>query len=220
MRSNIVAILLVALASTEAFAAGKDPHQGKFSLEEATLGLEGSGPLVATIETSKGRIECRLYDKESPITVASFIGLARGLRAFFDPKTRQWEKRPYFDGLLFHRVIPGFMVQTGDIAGNGAGDAGFRIPNESAPKLKFNRPGLLGMANYGPDTNSAQFFITEEAASHLNGGYTIFGECKPIKVVRDIARVPRDVSDRPRTPVVLSKLTIVREAAKTVGKRR
>ena len=216
MRSNIVAVLLVALASTEAFAAGKDPHQGKFSLEEATVGLEGSGTLLATLETSKGKIECRLYDKESPITVASFIGLARGLRAFVDPKTQQWEKRPYFDGLLFHRVIPGFMVQTGDIAGSGAGDAGFRIPNESAPKLKFNRPGLLGMANYGPDTNSAQFFITEEAASHLNGGYTIFGECQAIKVVREIARVPRDVNDRPHSPLYLTKVTITRGASKTV----
>jgi peptidyl-prolyl cis-trans isomerase A (cyclophilin A) len=220
MRMNFVAAVLATLACHQAFAAGKDPHQGKFSLEEATVGLEGAGPLLATLETSKGKIDCRLYDKESPITVASFIGLARGLRAFVDPKTRQWEKRPYFDGLLFHRVIPGFMVQTGDIAGNGAGDAGFRIPNESAPKLKFNRPGLLGMANYGPDTNSAQFFITEEAAAHLNGGYTIFGECKPIKVVRDIARVPRDVSDRPATPVYLTKVTIARGSSKPAGKRR
>jgi peptidyl-prolyl cis-trans isomerase A (cyclophilin A) len=220
MRFHTIAVLLATLVCDQAFAAGKDPHQGKFSLQEATVGLEGSGPLMATLETSKGRIECRLYDKESPITVASFIGLARGLRAFFDPKTRQWETRPYFDGLLFHRVIPGFMVQTGDIAGNGAGDAGFRIPNESAPKLKFNRPGLMGMANYGPDTNSAQFFITEEAASHLNGGYTIFGECKPIKVVRDIARVPRDVSDRPRTPVFLTKVTISRGTTKAAAKHR
>lgn len=210
----IVAVLLGAVTPGLAIAAGKDPHQGKFTLDEATVGLEGTGPLMATLETSKGRLECRLYDKESPITVASFVGLARGLRAFVDPTTHTWEKRPFFDGLLFHRVIPGFMVQTGDIAGHGAGDAGFRIPNESAPKLRFNRPGLLGMANNGPDTNSAQFFVTEAAAAHLNGGYTIFGECKPTKVVRDIARVPRDVNDRPRAPVYLTKVTISRGASK------
>lgn len=208
------------MVCAQAKAAGSDPHQGKFTLEEATAGLPGSGTLVATLETSKGRLDCRLFDKESPITVASFVGLARGLRAFLDPKTHQWEKRPYFDGLLFHRVIPGFMVQTGDIAGNGAGNAGFRIRNESAPKLKFNRGGLLGMANNGPDTNSAQFFVTELAADHLNGGYTIFGECKPLKVVRDIARVPRDPNDRPRTPVVLTKVTITRgPAGKAVAPR-
>ncbi|MDX2021868.1 MAG: peptidylprolyl isomerase [Deltaproteobacteria bacterium] len=206
--------LTLYLCAAPAGAAEKDPHEGHFTLEEATAGLEGQGPLTAVLDTSKGQLDCRLFEKESPITVANFVGLARGLRSFLNPRTHQWEKRPYYDGLLFHRVIPGFMVQTGDFSGKGSGEAGYRIPNEHSPKLKFNRPGLLGMANYGPDTNSAQFFITEAAANHLNGAYTIFGECKPAKVVREIAKGPRDMNDRPRTPVTLTKVTISRAAAR------
>jgi peptidyl-prolyl cis-trans isomerase A (cyclophilin A) len=198
--------------ATAAAAAAKDPHDGRFTMAEATVGLEGKGPLVATLETTKGRMDCRLYEKEAPITVANFVGLARGLRSFLNPRTHQWEKRPYYDGLPFHRVIPGFMVQTGDFSGKGSGEAGYRIPNEHFPKLRFNRPGLLGMANYGPDTNSAQFFVTETAANHLNGAYTIFGECTPAKVVRAIARGPRDMNDRPRTPVILTKVTVTRSS--------
>lgn len=212
VRHHRVVALAICLAFPAIAKAEKDPHGGNFTLEEATFGLEGEGPLVATLETTKGRLTCRLFEQESPITVANFVGLARGVRAFRHPRSRTWVKQPYFDGSPFHRVIPGFMVQTGDISGTGAGDAGYRIPNEASPKLKFNRPGLMGMANRGPNTGSAQFFITEAAARHLDGGYTIFGACTPVSVVRAIARVKRDPNDKPLEPVALVKVTIERAA--------
>lgn len=187
-------------------------------MAEATAGLPEAGELMATLETSKGTMTCRLFENEAPITVANFVGLARGVRAFLHPRTRQWEKQPFFDGSPFHRVIPGFMVQTGDISGTGGGDAGYTIPNETSPKLKFNRPGMMGMANRGPDTGSAQFFVTEAAAPHLNGGYTLFGECKPVSVVKAIANVRRNPDDKPVEPVTLVKVTIERSAGKGKGR--
>lgn len=211
---RLLAGMVFATAPAAVAGADGDPHQGQFTLAEATQGLPDRGALVATIETSKGTLTCRLFEQDAPMTVANFVGLARGTRAFLDPKTRTWEKRPYYDGSPFHRVIPGFMVQSGDISGTGAGQAGYRIANETSPKLKFNRPGLMGMANRGPNTGSAQFFITEAAAAHLDGGYSLFGECKPAAVVRKIARVKRDPNDKPLEPVGIVKITISRSATK------
>lgn len=214
LRRSFTFLGVLALGSvffTAPAAAEGDPHSGAFSLTEATQGLPAEGTLTATIETTKGVLTCQLFEDESPITVANFVGLARGLRAFRDPRGRAWVKKPYYDGLPFHRVIPGFMVQTGDASGNGAGEAGYRIPNESSPKLSFKRGGMMGMANRGPNTNSAQFFITEAEASHLDGGYTVFGACQPVTVVRAIARVKRDPNDRPTEPVAVIKVTIDRK---------
>lgn len=215
-RGSTLAAAMVLLAAS-AQAAPKDPHGGNFTLAEATAGLPDSGVLTATLETSKGTLTCRLFEDEAPLTVANFVGLARGVRAFLHPKTRQWEKQPYFDGSPFHRVIPGFMVQTGDISGTGGGDAGYTIPNETSPKLKFNRPGMMGMANRGPNTGSAQFFITEATAAHLNGGYSLFGECKPASVVKAIASVRRNPDDKPVEPVTLVRVTVDRVASKGKG---
>ena len=134
MRSKISFALLALSTLTTLPAAGvaraddDDPAKGQFTLEQATKGLSGSGPLTAKIETTLGTFNCELYDKQAPLTVANFVGLARGLRPFKDPKTGKWvEKKPYYDGLIFHRVIPGFMIQGGDIAGTGTGGPGYEF---------------------------------------------------------------------------------------------
>lgn len=190
----------------------KDPHEGKFSLEEALKDLSGKGNLHATIRTSLGSFECRLFDDKAPKTVANFVGLARGLRKFWSPKDKAWVNRPYYDGTTFHRVIPEFMIQGGDWKGDGSGDMYYTIPDELHPTLKHDRGGLLCMANRGPNTNEAQFFITEAAAPHLDTSYTIFGECSPVDLVKRIARVPQSgpPHNRPLTPVVIEKVTISR----------
>ena len=170
-----------------------------------------TGPTVL-LDTSMGRLTCQLFDKEAPQTTANFVGLASGTKPWTDPATQQKVTgKPFYDGTNFHRVIPGFMIQGGDRLGNGTGDAGFYLPDEISPALRFDVPGRLAMANSGPNTNSAQFFITELANPELNGRYTIFGQCDPHSVVLAgaIARVDRDRDDKPITPVTLNKVTIL-----------
>jgi peptidyl-prolyl cis-trans isomerase A (cyclophilin A) len=173
--------------------------------------IEPTGP-TAVLDTSMGRITCRLFDKQAPQTVANFIGLAEGTKDWTNPATREKEHgKPLYDGTTFHRVIPGFMAQGGDPMGNGMGDPGYYIQDEIDPSLMFDVPGRLAMANSGPNTDGSQFFITEEPQPSLNGHYTIFGQCDPssVLVVKTITRVERDARDKPLTPVVLKKVTIV-----------
>ncbi|MBV9623872.1 MAG: peptidylprolyl isomerase, partial [Acidobacteria bacterium] len=148
--------------------------------------------------------------------------LARGVRPYMDKDTHTWTKKPFFDGLTFHRVIPGFMIQGGDPLGTGTGDPGYKFKNETSPDLTFDRPGRLAYANAGPDTNGSQFFITEQAfsgsqADMLNGKYTIFGQCddQSVDLVKKIAAMPRDTNngDRPNDPVKINKITILRGGA-------
>jgi len=176
-----------------------------------TKDLPGDGALTATIETSLGTFHCELYADKAPLTVANFVGLATGKKPWQDPKTHETIKgKPFFDGVTFHRVIPTFMIQGGDPLGQGIGGPGYEFVNETRPDLTFDKPGLLAMANAGPDTNGSQFFITEDKREQLNGGYTIFGHCKEIDLVKKIAAVPRDGNDKPNTPVVMTKVTIGR----------
>jgi peptidyl-prolyl cis-trans isomerase A (cyclophilin A) len=163
-------------------------------------------------DTSMGRLTCKLFDKEAPITVANFVGLATGTKTWTDPVTLQKVTGvPFYDGTTFHRVIPGFMIQGGDRLGTGQGDAGYFIADEVSPALRFDVPGRLAMANSGPGTDGSQFFITENPTPQLNGGYTIFGQCDPhtVLMVTGIAMVDRNANDKPLTPVVLNKVTIV-----------
>jgi peptidyl-prolyl cis-trans isomerase A (cyclophilin A) len=192
---------------------GGDPLSGTFTLADATKDLKGSGAIVAKIETSKGTLQCKLFDDKAPVTVANFIGLAAGKRPWKDPKTGEWVSRPAYDGTSFHRVIKGFMIQGGDPKGNGSGEPGYVIKDEIWEGAKHDRAGLLCMANRGPNTNGAQFFITDAAAAHLDGGYTIFGECAPEQVVHDIANVSV-VADRPTEPVTIKAVTISRDEKK------
>jgi peptidyl-prolyl cis-trans isomerase A (cyclophilin A) len=128
----------------------------------------------ATFETSAGKIGVRLLADRAPKTVANFVGLATGTKEWTDPRTGQKSKKPLYDGTVFHRVIPSFMIQGGDPKGNGTGDPGYKFEDEVHPDDVF-KPGMLAMANSGPNTNGSQFFITEVATTHLNGRHTIFG---------------------------------------------
>jgi peptidyl-prolyl cis-trans isomerase A (cyclophilin A) len=190
-----------------------DPHAGKFTLPEALQGLLGKGQLNASITTSMGTLRCDLFEDKAPMTVANFVGLARGLRKFWSGADHAWVGRPYYDGTTFHRVIPGFMIQGGDLAGDGSGGVFYTIRDELHPSLKHDRGGQLCMANRGPNTNEAQFFITEAAAPHLDSSYTIFGQCTPTELVYRIARVPQADNNRPITPVIIKSVTIQRGAA-------
>lgn len=170
-----------------------------------------TGP-IAVFDTTMGRMVCQLYDKEAPQTVANFIGLATGTKAWADPVTSaKVMGKPFYDGTTFHRVIPNFMIQGGDRLGTGAGDPGFYFDDEFSPSLRFDIPGRLAMANSGPNTNGSQFFITEQPVQELNGKHTIFGQCDAhsVMLVAAIARVQRNAEDKPLTPVVLTKVTIV-----------
>ncbi len=167
--------------------------------------------LYAVMETNLGDITIELFPKEAPKTVENFIGLAEGTKEWTDPKTRKKVKKPLYDNIIFHRVIPGFMIQGGDPMENGMGGPGYQFGDEFTSKLKFDRPGRLAMANSGPNTNGSQFFITEGATPHLNNKHTIFGQVfKGQDVVRKIARAPKDRRDRPNNDVTLKKVRIVR----------
>jgi peptidyl-prolyl cis-trans isomerase A (cyclophilin A) len=131
--------------------------------------------LYATFETSAGKIGVKLYADKAPKTVANFVGLATGTKESVDPRNGQKGKRRFYDGTVFHRVIPRFMIQGGDPTGTGTGDPGYKFADETSPSDQF-KPGHLAMANSGPNTNGSQFFITEVATTHLNGKHTIFGE--------------------------------------------
>jgi peptidyl-prolyl cis-trans isomerase A (cyclophilin A) len=206
-------------------AAGSDPIPNhSISLEDATKGLKGTGTLSAKIDVEQGgkalgTFSCELFDKQAPKTVANFVGLARGLRPWKDPKTNEWVKKPLYDGTVFHRVIPEFMIQGGDPKGNGTGDPGYEFADEPVEGLTFDKGGLLAMANRGPNTNGSQFFITEKPTPWLNGKHTIFGACTPLDLETKIARVPAGARNMPTDPVTIKKVTILRTAAKAGGKK-
>jgi peptidyl-prolyl cis-trans isomerase A (cyclophilin A) len=165
----------------------------------------------AVFDTSLGTIVVRLFDKEAPKTVANFVGLAEGTTEFRDTKTGKKEKRPFYDGLTFHRVIPDFMIQGGCPMGTGTGDPGYKFADEFHPSLKHDKPGKLSMANSGPNTNGSQFFITVAPTPWLDRKHTIFGEIvEGQDVATKISETPRDSGDRPRQPVILKTLRIER----------
>jgi cyclophilin family peptidyl-prolyl cis-trans isomerase len=168
--------------------------------------------LYATFNTSMGPIVCELFEKQTPVTVANFVALARGGKAWMDPKTQQRVTRPLYNGTIFHRVIPKFMIQGGDPQGDGYGDGGLRpIPDEFRPDLKFDQPGRLAMANAGPRTGTCQFFITETPQPHLDGLHTIFGQVvEGLELVSKMTAVPRNPDNKPNTPIVLKSVTVTR----------
>ena len=166
--------------------------------------------LYTTVYTTLGNVTAKLYEKESPITVKNFMDLALGRKEWTDPKTSMRVKRPLYPGTIFHRVIPGFMVQGGDPTGTGMGGTD-TIPEEFDPSVSFDTPGKFGMAKAGPGTGSCQFFITEVPTPHLNGLHTVFAQVvEGQDVVEKIARLPRDENNRPNTPPKILKITFLR----------
>ena len=167
----------------------------------------------AIFETTQGNIVVKLLEKEAPKTVENFVGLAEGAKEFTDAKTGKKVKRNFYDGLGFHRVIPDFMIQGGCPLGTGTGDPGYKFADEFHPSLKHNKAGKLSMANSGPGTNGSQFFLTVAPTPWLDNKHTIFGEIVEGQDVADkVSKLPRDSSDRPRTPVTIQKLRIERVA--------
>jgi peptidyl-prolyl cis-trans isomerase A (cyclophilin A) len=168
-------------------------------------------PIFATFNTSEGRFKARLYDDKAPKTVANFVGLAEGSKEWTDPKTRQQVKRPFYDGLIFHRVIDGFMLQGGCPMGNGMGGPGYKFADEFAPGLKHDRPGLLSMANAGPNTNGSQFFVTLVPTPWLDNKHAIFGEVvEGMDIVQKIGKTRTGPQDRPVKDIVINSLKIDR----------
>jgi len=210
-------------AKTPAKSAATAGTVAKKPLVKKPAAPAASGNPVAVFDTTAGKLRCSLFEKETPITVENFIGLATGKKDWKNPVSGATKHNtPLYDGTIFHRVIPDFMIQGGDPAGNGTGDPGYKFQDEFVDTLKFDRPGRLAMANSGPNTNGSQFFITEDSAHsfHLSGHHTIFGQCDDasIALVKKIARVPRDPQDRPFQPIRITHLTIVRGGAAATAK--
>ncbi|MFA4844567.1 MAG: peptidylprolyl isomerase [Candidatus Margulisiibacteriota bacterium] len=183
---------------------------GALLVGSAAEGKKKMNKQYAVLETSLGKIVCELLPKEAPATVKNFIGLAKGERGWLDPKTQEIEKKPLYNGTIFHRVIPDFMVQGGDPLGNGTGGPGYKFDDEAPQTTTFDKPGRLAMANSGPNTNGSQFFITIAPTPWLDGKHTIFGlVVKGQDIADKIATAPRDERDRPKTEIVLKKVTIL-----------
>ena len=166
----------------------------------------------AVLETSEGNIVCRLFEKEAPTTVANFLELAEGRREWTHPNTRKKTTGPLYNGTIFHRVIPDFMIQGGDPQGTGMGGPGYQFADETkGSPHRFDKPGKLAMANAGPNTNGSQFFITVAPTEWLTGKHTIFGEVvEGYDVVQKISKVPRNRQDRPNKDVVVKSVTVER----------
>jgi len=183
----------------------------------------GTAPAASTettaiIHTTAGDLHCTLFPKVAPLGVENFIGLSNGTKDWTSPVSHAKKHGvPLYDGTIFHRVIPDFMIQGGDPKGDGTGDPGYKFKNETAPEVKFDRPGRLAYANAGPDTNGSQFFVTEVPYPSLNGGYTIFGQCDEpaVELVKKIARMATD-GERPLRPVKITHIDTHRAGAATV----
>ena len=168
--------------------------------------------LHAHITTTEGAFTIRLFDQEAPNTVANFVGLAEGTKEFTDPKTGKKTTRPFYDGLVFHRVIEGFMIQGGDPLGTGTGGPGYKFGDEFHPTLRHSKAGILSMANRGPNTNGGQFFITLGPTPHLDNRHSVFGEVvEGMDVIRKIGSTKTGAQDRPVKDVVIQSLKIRRD---------
>lgn len=185
--------------------------QATFPAIEVT-GSIGSGQLYARFVTTLGNIVLRLEETNASKTVRNFVGLATGTQEWTDPSSGQAKKGvPYYDGTVFHRVIPDFMIQGGDRLGQGTGGPGYRFEDEFHPTLRHSGPGILSMANAGPGTNGSQFFITERATPHLDNKHSVFGAVVAGgDVVKNIARVQTGPRDKPAKDVVLQRVEIFR----------
>ena len=169
--------------------------------------------MQANFDTSEGNFTVRLFEEEAPKTVANFVGLAEGTKEWTDPKSGSKVKKPYFDGLIFHRVIDNFMIQGGDPLGQGTGGPGYKFEDEFHPKLRHTKAGILSMANAGPNTNGSQFFITLAETSWLDNKHSVFGEVvSGMDVVKKIGGTPTSKpGDRPVKAITITSVTIEKQ---------
>jgi len=225
MRKAIV--LLILTAASAAWAQSDTGTQAKPATKPSTVAkpVVHAAPAkpTAIIDTTVGKMTCTLFPDKAPIGVENFIGLATGTKDWKNPVSGATKHGvPLYDGTIFHRVIAGFMIQGGDPAGNGSGDPGYKFKNEVSSDLLFDQPGRLAYANSGANTNGSQFFITEVATPHLNGGYTIFGQCDEatVALVKQITHMATDpTNDKPFRPVKINHISIVRGGATAAAKR-
>ena len=207
---------LIALAATGVLAGctGDNPdstdNQDSTDSSDPTDSTQRAGTQTATLQTSRGSITVELYGDRAPRTVANFVGLATGSKAWTDPETGETvEGEPLYDDVLFHRVIDGFMIQTGDPTGTGRGGPGYQFDDEFHEDLRHDGPGVVSMANSGPDTNGSQFFVTLTATPHLDDRHSVFGQVTDgMAVVREIGSVETDRNDQPVEPVVLEAVAV------------
>jgi peptidyl-prolyl cis-trans isomerase A (cyclophilin A) len=218
-------------AAAAAPAAPSKAAGDVFSPDKATAGLKGKGPLNVAMEIiSQGQglgvLHCELLVDKAPLTVANFVGLLRGLRPFKDPKGGQWIKRPFYENMTIHRVVPDYLIQAGDPACSsdvhcnghpGIGEPGYLIPDEIDPSVQMDRGGMLAMANRKPNENGSQFFITDRATPWLQGKQTVFGRCAEVDLLKKISALPRDEHDMPKNAVIIKKMTLGRGAVPKAG---
>jgi peptidyl-prolyl cis-trans isomerase A (cyclophilin A) len=217
MRNRFLLFALFSLAALAAWAQSSTPAAPAKPATAAKPPVHhaAAGPTTAVINTSVGKMTCTLFPDKAPIGVANFVGLANGTKDWKNPVNGVTKHGvPLYDGTIFHRVIPDFMIQGGDPGGTGSGDIGIAFKNEVSSDLLFDQPGRLAYANAGPGTNGSQFFITEDVAhsAHLSGSYTIFGQCDDatVALVKQIARMATDPSNnRPFRPVKIIHISIV-----------
>jgi peptidyl-prolyl cis-trans isomerase A (cyclophilin A) len=197
MRAHSFGLILLTLLL--GCSSSREAVQPRQEAQEAQ-DVKGDTPVIPIrIETTLGNIEIELYSQDAPRTVENFVTLT---------------KKGFYDGIIFHRVIPNFMIQTGDPEGTGRGGPGYTFADEFSPRLKHDKPGVLSMANSGPNTNGSQFFITEVPTPWLDGLHSVFGQViRGIDVVHQIANVPRGAGDRPLTPVAMKKVTVLKSGA-------
>jgi peptidyl-prolyl cis-trans isomerase A (cyclophilin A) len=203
-------VLIVFTPLLGAAQSGSAPQTGATPPAQKAVSPTAAAETTAIIHTTAGDLHCTLLPKVAPIGVENFIGLANGTKDWTNPVSHAKKHGiPLYDGTIFHRVIPEFMIQGGDPAGNGSGDPGYQFKNETSRAVPFDRPGRLAYANAGPGTNGSQFFITEVPYPSLNGGYTIFGQCDDaaVELVKKIARMPRH-GESPVHPVKITHIEI------------
>lgn len=199
----------VEIKTEEKTAPAKEETKKESKKDKTKKSDKKGGDMIAIFETNKGTFKVKLFAEKAPKTVENFVGLATGTKEFEDPKTGKKVKRPFYDGLKFHRVIPNFMIQGGCPLGTGTGGPGYKFADEFGPGLKHDKPGYLSMANAGPNTNGSQFFVTTAATPWLDGKHAIFGEVTDgMDVVYDISKAKTSPGDKPVEDIVIKKLTI------------
>ena len=210
----VAALAVLAQSTSNSQGTAAKPSTGTKTSTAAKPAVHTATKPTAIINTTAGKMTCTLFPDKAPIGVENFIGLASGTKDWKNPVSGATKHGvPLYDGTIFHRVIPGFMIQGGDPAGNGTGDPGYKFKNEVSTDLLFDQPGRLAYANSGPNTNGSQFFITEVATPHLNGGYTIFGQCDEatVALVKTIAHMATDpATEKPFRPVKIVHISVVR----------